>query len=63
MKIRMVVTVDVDPKAWTTEFPRIVDADGNFDRSDFRDDVRSHVRTTVHGALSVADEHVTVTVI
>ncbi len=62
MKLRMVITVDIDPHRWTAEYPRIVDADGKFTIADVRNDIRTHVQTMLHGSLSIADDDVTVDV-
>jgi hypothetical protein len=47
MKVRIVLTVDVDPEAWANEY--------GVDRSEVREDVKRYVGTSMHDWASSRD--------
>lgn len=61
MKIRVALTIDLDPHAWAQNNGQIVDAAGRFTLAEVRDDVRSYVLTCLQGAPMLEDADAEVT--
>ncbi len=62
MKIRVALTIELDPHAWAENNGQIVDAAGRFTLAEVRGDVRSYVLTTLQTAPMLEDADADITI-
>lgn len=62
MKIRIPITIDVDPQKWAAAFGLDVDATGTPKAADLRQDVRSYFLNLVQGSSAVDETDAEVTI-
>ncbi len=61
MKVRVALTIEVDPKVWANSNGYLTDADGKYTAAEVRDDIRNYVFHLVQGSPMVDETEAEVT--